>query len=111
MELKLLDCVYDIEYTKGALSTKEGIFTFGTSDSITRTIKVAIEDLDKNSLKSSIIQDTLYHEIAHAILTEGGYNKETENEALVEWIGRNIKLLSTQILKLPAEINNKNKKK
>lgn len=109
-KIKLFDCVYDINYTEEPLSNTSEIFTFGTSDCITRTIDIATVDHNKKPLKPQIIEDTLYHEIAHAILTEGRY-KETENEALVEWIGRNLKILNTQTLTIPKKIKIKNKQK
>lgn len=46
--------------------------------------------LNDNPIPLITQQRTLYHELGHIILAEGGYNDESSDESLVEWIGKSL---------------------
>lgn len=59
------------------------------------TIKIARE-LNGIKVTNEFMFNTLCHELTHAILDTGGYNKETYDEQLVEFLGRGIAELVRQ---------------
>lgn len=60
---------------------------YGITDTINKEIKIA-RTINKQKVSDNEIQLTLLHELTHAILFTGQYNKEGDDEHLVEWIAR-----------------------
>lgn len=70
-------------------------FCFGITDYITRTINVATIGRNGEKLPKSELRLTKAHELMHAILGTGCYTV-TNDEPLVEWLGRCICSLRDQ---------------
>lgn len=62
-------------------------FCFGITDYVTRTINVATIGRNGEKLPKSELRLTKAHELMHAILGTGCYTV-TNDEPLVEWLGR-----------------------
>lgn len=65
-------------------------FLYGETDSVSRTIKIALKNDKGEMFSARDLNITLWHEISHAILFAGQYNELAISEALVEWLGRSI---------------------
>lgn len=68
---------------------------FGRTNAIDKHIYIATKNDNNKKLSNVEIKTTLYHELIHAILSEGAYGKESDNEPLVEWIAKCLVQLNT----------------
>lgn len=93
---------FTIEYVDKVVYNDIEGFLFGISIYPNRSIKIATKDMDGNTLTAGQIETTLWHEVAHMILSSGQYNKLNQNEALVEWIGRCLKDICLSIQGNPS---------
>lgn len=67
---------------------EEGHFIEGWCKSAERKIIVATKDKNGKNLDDNKIRIVFLHELTHAILAEGQYIRETDDEPLVEWLAR-----------------------
>jgi hypothetical protein len=75
-KIKFLDKVYD----------DENHWVFGLSVGADRTLYVSLKDVNDKPLKDSEIQDTIIHEIIHAVLNTLCFFDVSNNEPAVEWL-------------------------
>lgn len=59
-------------------------------------IQIATKDNDGNPLSEDTIKTTVLHELLHAILDKMFFNKESENESLVEWTAQGLNSILKQ---------------
>lgn len=67
---------------------EEGIISEGLCDSANRSIKVVTKRPDGKDLPKEDIEKNFLHELFHAILDEGQYLEQSNNEPMVEWLAR-----------------------
>lgn len=99
MENKKIDILgtpYDIKFVDSIQVDDDGSCMVGECDSSTRLIRVCTKDKSGNPMPEDLIKMNLCHEIVHAILNEGQYLAYSEDEPLVEWVGRNLYSLFKQ---------------
>lgn len=75
-KIKFLDKVY----------TDENTWVFGLSVGAERILYVSLKDKNDKPLKDSEIQDTVVHEIIHAVLDTLCFFDISHNEPAVEWL-------------------------
>ena len=86
--VKILNTVYSIKWVDIINPDEEDSFYWGTSDYLRKVITVALLNIDGKKFTEKELKETLMHEIIHAILNEGKYVDETNNEQLVEFLTR-----------------------
>lgn len=74
---------------------KKGRVLFGNYKCLEQNIYVAKKPSNV-VINENELQISLYHEIVHFILSTGNYNREYEDEPLVEWIARCLVALKKQ---------------
>lgn len=85
-KIKFLDKVY----------TDENKWVFGLSVGAERTLYVSLKDANGKPLKDSEIQDTIIHEILHAVLDTLCFFDVSTNEPAVEWLTKCLVQLEKQ---------------
>lgn len=91
---KLFDTKWSVEHCD---TIEDGDnWSWGREDNGAKLIKIGKKDPSGNEFKDDIVKITYYHELIHAILDEGSYFNESENEPMVEWIAKCLASLSTQ---------------
>lgn len=95
--IRIFDTKYKIKFVDSIEDKKEeGLYTLGRTNSVNKTILIALKDPDGNNLNINEMETTLIHEIIHAILDEGQYSTSSSDEPLVEWLAKCIKSLIKQ---------------
>lgn len=96
-KIKVGHSVYSLLFMKKTtLEVGEEKFNFGNTNTADKIIEIAkIKPSGKSFTKEELL-DTYYHELIHAILDEGQYCQESNNESLVEWIAHCLVQLSKQ---------------
>ena len=74
-------------YTK---TIKNGGFLFGVCDSSAQVIWIATKDMQGNNISPERIEQTFYHELAHALVGETANNEVNRDEVFIEALGKNI---------------------
>ena len=69
---------------------------FGHSSIMDQSIRVSVNNKEDKPLPTETVKTTALHELVHAILPNGQYLEETQNEPMVEWIARSIQSLYEQ---------------
>ena len=95
--IKIVDAIVDEkDYAAkdGDYDNMKGSYV-GSTSCAEGTIRIARE-LNGIKVTNEFMFNTLCHELTHAILDTGGYNKETCDEQLVEFLGRGIAELVRQ---------------
>lgn len=92
--IKIFNTTYTIKYID-KIENNENKFVFGRTNGIDKHIYIATKSDNNKKLSNIEIKTTLYHELIHAILSEGAYGKESDNEPLVEWIAKCLVQLNT----------------
>lgn len=92
--IKIFNTTYTIKYID-KIENNENKFVFGRTNAIDKHIYIATKNDNNKKLSNVEIKTTLYHELIHAILSEGAYGKESDNEPLVEWIAKCLVQLNT----------------
>lgn len=92
--IKIFNNIYTIKYVD-KIKSDEDKFLFGITNVIDKHIYIATKNDNNKKLSNVEIKTTLYHELIHAILSEGAYEKESDNEPLVEWIAKCLVQLNT----------------
>lgn len=85
--INIFGTTYTIEYVD-KIDIEEPNFRFGEESSADHTIKIALKYNEAGDIEKSELDKNLIHEIIHAILDEGQYFQESNNEPLVEWLAR-----------------------
>lgn len=75
--------VEDLKYKED----EEG-YTFGITNSPSHTIKIHLLDNEGKKHSKEVLRQTLAHEIVHACLDCGLYTSASEDEPMVEWLGK-----------------------
>lgn len=92
--IKIFNTTYTIKYID-KIENNENKFVFGRTNAIDKHIYIVTKNDNNKKLSNVEIKTTLYHELIHAILSEGAYKKESDNEPLVEWIAKCLVQLNT----------------
>lgn len=105
-QVQLLTCVYRIHYvprvTREFAEQVTGYknypeYCFGIVHRERMDLYISVFDShlsDEKVLPASIIFDTIYHEVIHSILLEGQWISQSDNEPLVEWLGKNVRKMT-----------------
>lgn len=93
---KIFDEEYRLLYVDAIESENEDTFYWGIADSSIKEIRIATKDKEGNQIKDNQIKNSLYHELLHAIFSEGCYIDCNNNEPLVEWTAKCLTSLSKQ---------------
>lgn len=93
-KIRLNSSTYTVEFMD-KIPVRRG-FRWGETDTVEKTIKVATKKASGRKMTNDEKKLTYFHELVHAILDEGQYCKESNNETLVEWIGHCLLQLSKQ---------------
>lgn len=95
-KIDLLGTTYQVKFVDLIEVNDDGSCMMGECDSSIQLIRVCKKDRLGNPLSEELIKQNLCHEIVHAILNEGQYLNQSEDEPMVEWLGRNIYQLFKQ---------------
>lgn len=95
-KVDILGTTYQVKFVDYIHADEEGNCMMGECDSSIQLIRVCNKDRKGNPLPEELIKQNLCHELVHAILNEGQYLNQSDDEPLVEWIGRNIYQLFKQ---------------
>lgn len=95
-KLNIFGTQYLIKFVDSIEIHEDGSCMMGECDSSIQLIRVCNKDRKGNPLSEDLIKQNLCHEVVHAILNEGQYLAYSEDEPLVEWLGRNIYSLIKQ---------------
>ena len=87
---------YKIRFVDTIDSEDDGRFIWGDTDSRTHVIRVATKGVDGKAIPDDEISITAYHELMHAIFSEGQYKSCNDDEPLVEWCARCLHSLEKQ---------------
>ena len=85
-KIKFLDKVYD----------GGNHWVFGLCVGSERTLYISLKDYNNKPLKDSEIQDTIIHEVIHAILDTMCFFEISNNEPAVEWLSKCLVQLEKQ---------------
>ena len=69
---------------------KNGGFLFGVCDSSAQEIWIATKDMQGKDISQERIEQTFYHELAHALVGETANNEVNRDEVFIEALGKNI---------------------
>lgn len=94
--IKIFTDKYKLQFVDRLEAEKEGDFAFGETNSARHIIQIATKGPDGEPLNDDIIEQTLIHELIHAILNEGQYLAYSDDEPLVEWLAKCLKHLINQ---------------
>ena len=86
-------------YTK---TIKNGGFLFGVCDSSAQVIWIATKDMQGNNISPERIEQTFYHELAHALVGETANNEVNRDEVFIEALGKNIYSYCLEHSSIPA---------
>lgn len=95
-KLDIFGTQYLIKFVDSIEVREDGSCMMGECDSSLRLIRVCTKDRLGKPLPEELIKMNLCHEIVHAMLNEGQYLAYSDDEPLVEWLGRNIYSLIKQ---------------
>ena len=89
-KLNLFGTQYLIKFVDEIKREEDGktSITEGLCDSANRIISVALKQPDGNPTPAYDLRKNLLHECFHAILDEGQYLNNSDDEPLVEWLAR-----------------------
>lgn len=76
-------------------ATEEEGFIYGQHNGVEKTLKIALKDKEGKTFPETEIELAFYHELTHAILSEGAYGYTTD-EPMVEWMAKCIRSLKQQ---------------
>lgn len=85
---------YKVKWQTQLEETNQEQFFWGLSNYLTKEIKIALVDIEGRPFTEKELENTFLHEVLHALLHEGAYHAESENEAFIEFLSRNL----TQII-------------
>lgn len=94
-KVDILGTPYQIKLVDFIQADEKGTMV-GECDSALRLIRVCTKDKEGNPIPEELIKMNLCHELVHAMLNEGQYLAYSDDEPLVEWLGRNIYSLIKQ---------------
>lgn len=63
-------------------------YTFGITNSPSHTIKIHLLDNEGKKQPKEVLRQTLAHELIHACLDSGQYIQSSQDEPMVEWLGK-----------------------
>ena len=81
---------YTINETESPTPFEDGSSQYAVCKSQEYTVELTRTTVEGKPIPTSEREKMLVHEIMHAILNEGGYTDESNNERLVEWLARNV---------------------
>lgn len=89
-KLSIMGTQYTVEYLEEIKkdNQEDVLISEGLCDSSNRSIKVATKRPDGKDLPKEEIEKNFLHELFHAILDEGQYLEQSNNEPMVEWLAR-----------------------
>lgn len=87
-EFKVFNTKYNVVFTEEPTQLENDNFEFGNCRPTETYVTVAKNGIDKKPLDKQDYEKNAMHEIAHAILGEGGYINTSDDEPLVEWLAR-----------------------
>lgn len=90
-KFKFINSIYELKFVDRIGNQDEVIF--GQLDPDLKQILIATKDVNGNTYKENQIKNTILHELIHLIFFEGQYHECYEDEPLVEWLAKSIKLL------------------
>lgn len=85
--LDLFGSEWKIEWIDGIIR-EGGDCYWGMSYHSSNTIRVSTCNSEGKKLSKEQLQIILLHELTHAILGEGAYHDECDNEPMVEWMAK-----------------------
>lgn len=94
--IKIFTNKYKLQFIDRLQADKEENFAFDETNSARSIIKIATKGPDDRPLSDDVIEQTLIHELIHAILNEGQYLSLSDDEPLVEWMAKCLKHLIDQ---------------
>ena len=92
-KFEMLGFTYNVIYQDKVYHHDSSEWVFGKLSTSTRTIYISTKNSNNVDLSEDVIQNTVFHELIHAILEEGQYCNSSCDEPLVEWIAKNIRYL------------------
>ena len=99
MKDKIIDILgteYTVKYVDKIPMPNEHTYRFGQENSANHTIEIATKFYNGSPISKEELDKNLIHECIHAILDEGQFFEESDNEPLVEWLARCIYSLKKQ---------------
>lgn len=81
---------YGIIETESPTPLDDGASQYAVCKSQEYVIELTRTTVEGKPIPTSEREKMLVHEIVHAILNEGAYTDESNNERLVEWLARNV---------------------
>lgn len=93
--IKIFDTQWKIKFLDKVYNSADH-WVFGLSVGAERTLYVSLKDEKDNPLKDSEIQDTVMHEVLHAVLDTLCFFEISNNEPAVEWLTKCLVQLEKQ---------------
>lgn len=93
--IKIFDTQWKIKFLDKVFNG-ENNWVFGLSVGAERTLYVSLKDVNDKPLKDSEIQDTVIHEVLHAVLDTLCFFEVSNNEPAVEWLTKCLVQLEKQ---------------
>ncbi len=94
MDIKDKFTVFGTEYTIVETETPtpldNGASQYAVCKSQEYTVELTRTTVEGKQIPTSEREKMLVHEIVHAILNEGGYADESNDEPMVDWLARNV---------------------
>ena len=83
--IKIFDTQWKIKFLDKFYNCADH-WVFGLSVGAERTLYISLKDEKDNPLKDSEIQDTVVHEVMHAVLDTLCFFEISNNEPAIEWL-------------------------
>lgn len=93
-EFDLFGTKWTIEYLDEIKDEKD-CYLYGDTDPVKKHIRIA-RTMRGVALRESELNVTLYHELFHAVFSEGYYFNPNEDEPMVEWCAKCLRTLVDQ---------------
>ena len=90
---RIFDEIWKIKFVEGLKYPNDDAdsdtrYTFGITDSVKHIIKINTINEEGKPHTKEVLQHTLAHELVHAFLDSGQYIQSSQDEPMVEWLGR-----------------------
>lgn len=93
--IKIFDTQWKIKFLDKVYNGGDH-WVFGLSVGAERTLYISLKDEKDNPLKDSEIQDTVVHEVMHAVLDTLCFFEISNNEPAIEWLTKCLVQLEKQ---------------
>lgn len=95
-KIKIDGVPYSVQYIDTVETSDPEVYCFGKNNNIYKTIQISTKRPDGSNNTIQDMELTYLHELVHAILNQGQWWKEFEDEAFVEYLAKRLYELKKQ---------------